>query len=50
MGIKIFNNLPPFIKDISNHVKKFENCLKLFLCLNSFHSLEEYSQHNFFTG
>ena len=23
MGIKIFNNLPPYIKDISNNVKKF---------------------------
>ena len=28
MGIRIFNNLPPYIKDISNYVKKFENCLK----------------------
>jgi hypothetical protein len=27
-GIKIFNNLPPYIKDIPNNVKKFENCLK----------------------
>ena len=23
MGIKIFNNLPPYIKDISNDIKKF---------------------------
>jgi len=28
VGIKIFNNLPPYIKDISNNVKKFEICLK----------------------
>jgi hypothetical protein len=28
MGIKIFNNLPPCIKDISNNVGKFEFCLK----------------------
>jgi len=28
MGIKIFNNLPPYIKDISNNVRKFEICLK----------------------
>jgi hypothetical protein len=27
MGIKIFNNLPPYIKDISNNVK-FEIYLK----------------------
>jgi hypothetical protein len=48
MGIKIFNNLPPYIKDISNNVKKFENCLKQFLHIRSFYSLEEYFQHNFF--
>jgi len=24
MGIKIFNNLPPYIKDLSNNVTKFE--------------------------
>jgi len=28
MGIKIFNSLSPYIKDISNNVKKFEICLK----------------------
>ena len=28
MGIKIFNRLPPHIKDISNNVRKFEICLK----------------------
>jgi len=28
MGIKIFNNRPPGIKDISNNVRKFEICLK----------------------
>jgi hypothetical protein len=28
MGIKIFNNLPPTIKDISTNVRKFETCLK----------------------
>jgi plasmid replication initiation protein len=46
MGIRIFNNLPPYIKDISNNVKKFENCLKRFLHIHSFYSLEEYFQHN----
>jgi hypothetical protein len=50
MGIKIFNNLPPYIKDISNNVKKFENCLKQFLRVHSFYSLEEYFQHYFFTS
>jgi len=28
MGIKIFNSLPPYIKDLSNNVRKFEICLK----------------------
>jgi len=28
MGIKIFSNLPPYIKDVSNNVRKFEICLK----------------------
>jgi hypothetical protein len=31
MGIKIFNNLPPYIKDMSNNITKFETCLKQFL-------------------
>jgi len=46
MGIRIFNNLPPYIKEISNNVQKFENCLKWFLHIHSFYSLEEYFQHN----
>jgi len=39
MGIKIFNNLPPYIKDISNNVKKFEICIKRFLHIHSFYSI-----------
>jgi hypothetical protein len=31
MGIKIFNNLPPYIKDIFNNIRKFEIWLKWFL-------------------
>ena len=50
MGIKIFNNLPTYIKDISNNVKKFENCLKRFLHIHSFYSLVEYFQHKIFTS
>jgi len=44
------NNLPPYIKDISSNVKKFENCLKRFLHIHSFYSLEEYFQHNLSTS
>jgi hypothetical protein len=46
MGIKIFNNLPPYIKDISNNVRKFEISLKRFLHTHSFYSVEEYFQYN----
>jgi hypothetical protein len=31
MGINIFNNLPLYIKDITNNITKFETCLKQFL-------------------
>jgi len=36
MDIKIFNNLPPYIKNISNIFRKFEICLKRFLHKHSF--------------
>jgi hypothetical protein len=50
MGIKIFNNLPPYIKDISNDVKKFEIFLKQFLHIQSFYFIEEYFQHKSITS
>ena len=50
MGIRIFNNLPPNIKEISNNIKKFANCLNQFLHKHSFYSIEEYFQHKFFTS
>jgi len=49
MGIRIFNNLPPYIKDISN-VKKFEIYLKRFLHTHSFYSIEEYFQYKSITS
>jgi hypothetical protein len=30
MGIKIFNNLPQSIKEVSNNAREFENSLKRF--------------------
>jgi hypothetical protein len=42
MCIKIFNHLPPYIKDISNNVRKLEICLKHFLHIHPFYSIEEY--------
>ena len=50
MGIKIFNNLPPRIKDIPNNVGKFEFCLKWFLQMHSFYPIEEYLQHKSITN
>jgi len=45
MGIKIFNSLPPYIKNLSNNVTKFEMYLKQFLHTHSFYSIEEYFQY-----
>jgi len=45
LGIKIFDSLPPYIKDLSNNVKKFEMYLNRFLHTHSFYSIEEYFQY-----
>jgi len=50
MGIRIFSNLPPYIKDISNNVRKFEIYLKRFLRIHSFYSIEEYFQYKSITS
>jgi hypothetical protein len=50
MGIKIFNNLAQYIKDISTNVRKFETCLKQFLHMHSFYSIEEYFHHKSITS
>jgi hypothetical protein len=47
-GLKVYNNLPPHIKDTSDDIKKFEAHLKQFLHLHSFYSLQEYFHYNFF--
>jgi len=41
-GIKIYNHLPPTIKQLTNDISKFEVALKRFLYTNSFYTLEEY--------
>ena len=41
-GVKIFNNLPTDLKQISHNIHKFQKVLKRFLLDNSFYSLEEY--------
>jgi hypothetical protein len=45
LGIKIFNKLPPSIKDQAQEIKKFKSAVKKFLFLNSFYSLNEYFNH-----
>jgi len=41
MGTKVYNNLPGFIKEISDY-KAFKKELKLFLLHHSFYSVEEF--------
>ena len=41
----VTNNLPPYIKDISNSVRKLEICLKQFLHIHPFYYKEEYFQY-----
>ena len=42
MGIKVYNSLPPEIKDLSHNIKKFKSHLRGFLHELSFYILEEY--------
>ena len=41
-GIKIFNCLPPKIKELSGKIKHFKRSLKKFLLHGSFYTMEEY--------
>jgi hypothetical protein len=50
MGIKIFNNLSPYIKDTSTNVRNFEIHSKRFLHTYYFYTLEEYFQYSSITG
>jgi hypothetical protein len=42
MGIKVFNNLPSHIKDISYNSRNFEVTLKHLLYAHYFYSIDEY--------
>jgi hypothetical protein len=44
MGIRVFNNLPPSIKDLSHNPRNFEACIKHFLYTHYFYSIDEYFQ------
>jgi len=41
-GVKIYNHLPPTLKQLSYDFSKFKTALKRFLFSNSFYTLEEY--------
>jgi hypothetical protein len=41
MGIKVFNQLPSFIKNLSDNKNQFKNTLKNYLLLNSLYSLKD---------
>jgi hypothetical protein len=45
-GIRIFNNLPQSVRDMSSDVINFKQALKKFLLLGSFYSLNEYYEWN----
>ena len=45
-GIKIFNNLPLEIKNVTGKQKKFKIALKKFLYTYSFYTMEEYISHS----
>jgi hypothetical protein len=45
-GIKIFNNLPYGIRNLTSDVIKFKLALKRFLLASSFYSLNEYYEWN----
>jgi hypothetical protein len=42
MGIKAFNHLPSYIKELSGNKNQFKNTLKNYLQLNSFYSLKDF--------
>jgi hypothetical protein len=42
LDVKVFNNLPSYIKTEFDNPKKFKAALQKCLCENSFYSLDEY--------
>jgi hypothetical protein len=46
IGIKIYNNLPSFIKRTWDNSKKFKSLLRNILYYNLFYTLDKYFNHN----
>ena len=45
-GIKAFNNLPTYVKNLLQTKKQFKRALKEYLHSNSFYSLNEFYNYN----
>jgi hypothetical protein len=45
VAIRVYNNLPPHIKEESHNPKQYQTCLKHFLYIHYFYPIEEYSQY-----
>ena len=45
-GIKAFNNLPTYVKNLLQTRKQFKRALKEFLHFHSFYSLNEFYNYN----
>jgi len=46
MGLKVFNCLPPQIKDKLQNIKVFKQLIKNFLDCNAFYTLDKYFNYN----
>ena len=44
-GIKLYNHLPPNLKNLSKEIKLFKPALKRFLITHLFYSVEEYLEY-----
>ena len=46
MGLKVFNSLPPHIKDKLQNIKVFKQLIRNFLDCNTFYTLDKYFNYN----
>jgi len=46
MGLKGFNSLPSYIKDIVQDIEQFRLLIKNFLYCNTFYTLDEYFNYS----
>jgi len=46
MGLKVFNSLPPHIKDKLQNIKVFKQLIRNFLDCNTFYTMDKYFNYN----